>query len=402
MFRCLIFHKWSFCSSSDIVREWWKGCPTPFETHSIMLVPFTILRKAVGSLLKSEVLLGVLDPFRQILCWVSEIRKAWRVWVPSFLSWEVWLEPSEGLVLWHHPGPPLHLEPVLPRKLNEWKPTIEVGWKDEEILFKKGENLRFQWFLFPYPENPAILIQWKHASYLVEIFYFGPVLHWTNRVSRFQLKMFPRSFQDVPGTKFLAPIFDGMSTRQHFLSSLGFFWEMIQIFDLWKVGKGGGTNHCSADSKTPRGHPNWESSTKVSHALVGAPSFQPWNYCQQTLFPEKQSPYTLANDMSIRFPVLFDVSMLPYTVPFKWTPPSPPDISNRMEGDQLPTPQLEKHRFFTGFKNSSLLWSLNRGIPRLPKDVSCICRSCSFLWGRRATIGDGDCDVPWFGTGFVC
>ena len=83
-------------------------------------------------------------------------------------------------------------------------------------------------------------------------------------------------------------------------------------------------------------------------------------------------------------------------------PPSPPDISNRMEGDQLPTPQLEKHRFFTGFKNSSLLWSLNRGIPRLPKDVSCICRSCSFLWGRRATIGDGDCDVPWFGTGFVC
>jgi len=36
------------------------------------------------------------------------------------------------------------LEVGLDLGCTEWKPTIEVGWKDEEILFKRGENLRFQ------------------------------------------------------------------------------------------------------------------------------------------------------------------------------------------------------------------------------------------------------------------
>jgi len=237
----LLFIQW-YC------QRMMKGCPTPLKR--IVWCWFRY-HSQKGGWIPTK-----LDPFRQIFCWVSEIRKAWRD-ESSIISFLRGMARTVG-----RPSPPLHLEPVLPRKLHEWKPTngrLDGKMRKSSSKRVKISGSKFQAFFFRslFCSNPDSV----ETCHLVEILYFGHILHWTKRVSRFQLKKFPRSFQDVPGTKFLAPIFHGMSSRQQLIIPW-IFWEMIQMFDLWKVGKRGGTNHRSADSKTPRGHPNWESSTK--------------------------------------------------------------------------------------------------------------------------------------------
>ena len=92
----LLFIQW-YC------QRMMKGCPTPFETHSMMLVPLPFSERRLDPYKKWS-FVGGIRSISPGFCWVSERLKGFgEMRVPSFRSWEVWLEPPEGLVLWHHP-----------------------------------------------------------------------------------------------------------------------------------------------------------------------------------------------------------------------------------------------------------------------------------------------------------